>query len=128
MATRNSKPRIIKLSCDVTIKEILCTAIREYAYAAYPVGGSECAQTARYTLLELAADIDAGISDTSETVVISKRPKAMVRAALEYYFNRADASQGSVSVQQRILFDSLLQEQQVTCVQLEAAREADAHS
>ncbi len=128
MATRNRKPRTIRLSCDVTVKDILCTAIREYAYAVYPVGGSECAQTARYTLLELASDIDAAITGDSETAEISRRPKAMVRAALEYYFDRADAAQGSVSVQQRILFDNLLQEQPVTHTQLEAARAADGCS
>ena len=58
----------IKLCCDVTVRDVLCTAIREYAHAAYPEGGSECAQVARYTLLELAADIDAGITDDGETV------------------------------------------------------------
>lgn len=119
--------RKISLSCDVTVKNILCTAIREYAYAAYPEGGSECAQVARYTLLELAADIDAGISGDNETVEVSKRPRAMVQAALEYYFNRADEAHGSDSRQQRVLFNSLLQEQQVTRTDLEAARKADSH-
>jgi hypothetical protein len=52
----------IKLCCDVTVRDVLCTAIREYAHAAYPEGGSECAQVARYTLLELAAEIVAGIT------------------------------------------------------------------
>jgi len=117
--------RKINLSCDVTVKNILCTAIREYAYAAYPEGGSECAQVARYTLLELAADIDTGISGDNETVEVSKRPRAMVKAALEYYFSRADEAQGSDSRQQRTLFNSLLQEQQVTRSDLEAARKAD---
>lgn len=119
--------RKISLSCDVTVKNILCTAIREYAYAAYPEGGSECAQVARYTLLELAADIDAGISGDNETVEVSKRPRAMVQAALEYYFNRADEAHGSDSRQQRVLFNNLLQEQQVTRTDLEAARKADSH-
>ena len=82
---------------------------------------------ARYTLLELAADIDAGISGDNETVEVSKRPRAMVQAALEYYFNRADAAHGSDSRQQRALFNSLLQEQQVTRSDLEAARKADSH-
>jgi hypothetical protein len=117
----------IKLCCDVTVRDVLCTAIREYAHAAYPEGGSECAQVARYTLLELAADIDAGITDDNETVEVSKRPRAMVKAALEYYFNRADAAQGLTSSHQRALFDGLLQEQKVTCSDLEAAMAADSH-
>ena len=117
----------IKLCCDVTVRDVLCTAIREYAHAAYPEGGSECAQVARYTLLELAADIDAGITDDNETVEVSKRPRAMVKAALEYYFNRADEVQGLTSSHQRALFDGLLQEQKVACSDLEAAVAADSH-
>ena len=81
---------------------------------------------ARYTLLELAADIDAGITANNETVEVSKRPRAMVKAALEYYFNRADEAQGSGSAQQRALFESLLQEQKVSRSDLEAARVADS--
>lgn len=127
MAARQIKPRKINLSCDVIVKDILCTAIREYAQAAYPEGGSECAQVARYTLLELAADIDAGITANHETVKVSKRPRAMVKAALEFYFNRADETQGSGSAQQRTLFESLLQEQKVTRSDLEAAAAADSH-
>lgn len=128
MAARPIKPRRIKLSCDVTVKDVLCAAIREYAHAAYPEGGSECAQVARYTLLELAADIDAGITAGNETVEVSKRPMAMVKAALEYYFNRADAAQGTGSTQQRALFDSLLQEQRVSRSDLDAAMAADRHA
>lgn len=81
---------------------------------------------ARYTLLELAADIDAGITGNSETVEVSKRPRAMVKAALEYYFNRADEIQGAGSIHQRALFDSLLQEQRVIRSDLEAAMAADS--
>ena len=109
----------------MTVRDILCTAIREYAHAAYPEGGSECAQVARYTLLELAADIDAGIDGNNETVEVSKRPRAMVKAALEYYFNRADEAQGSESVHQRALFDSLLQGRKVVSSDLDAAVVAD---
>ena len=125
MAPRPIKPRRIKLCCDVVVRDILCIAIREYAHAAYPEGGSECAQLARYTLLELAAEIDAGITGDNNTVEISKRPRAMVKAALEYYFNRADDAQGSGSIRQRALFERLLQEQQVTRSDLEAAMLAD---
>jgi hypothetical protein len=127
VAARKIKPGKIKLCCDVVIKDILCTAIREYAHAAYPEGGSECAQVARYTLLELAADIDAGITGAGDTVEVSKRPRAMVKAALEYYFNRADEAQASGSKRQRVLFDNLLREQPVTHADLEAAMVADDH-
>lgn len=113
--------RKIVLHCDVTVSDIVCTAIRDYAHAAYPEGGSECAQVARYTLLELAADIDAGITEQSQAVEISKRPRAMVKAAFEYYFNRMDEARGGTSVHQRQLFAGLLEQKTVTLSELQAA-------
>ena len=115
----------IKLYCDPDVRNILCTAIREYAHAAYPVGGTECAQLARYTLLELAAEIEAGITGENESIEVSKRPRAMVRAALEYYFNCRDETQGLTSTHQRALFERLLQEQAVMRSDLEVALAAD---
>lgn len=115
----------IQLCCDPDVRDILCTAIREYAHAAYPVGGTECAQVARYTLLELAAEIEAGITGENELIEVSKRPRVMVRAALEYYFNRSDETRDLTSVHQRALFDSLLRGQAVKRSDLELALAAD---
>jgi len=117
--------RKITLHCDVTVRDVACAAIRDYAHAAYPDGGSECAQVARYTLLELATDIEAGITEHSETVEISKRPRAMVKAAIEYYFNRMDEARGRVSTHQRRLFVELLEEKTVTSSDLQAAAAKD---
>ncbi len=118
----------LTLACDGVIGAILCTAIREYAHAAYPPGGSDCAQVARYTLLELANQIEAGSAGAAGVVEISRRPRAMIRAALQYHFDRADAEHDAVSVQQRALFDELLREVPVTRERLEAALAADRAS
>lgn len=117
--------RKITLYCDIHVRDILCAAIRDYAYAAYPEGGSECAQVARYTLLELADQIDTGIRGDCLSVEISRRPCAMLKAAIEYHFDRQDAEQGSISVQQRKLLQGLLQGQPVTGLDLEAAVATD---
>jgi len=117
--------RKISLHCDIAVKDVACAAIRDYAHAAYPEGGSECAQVARYTLLELAADIDAGITAHSEMVEISKRPRAMLKAAFEYYFNRMDEARGAISTHQRRLFVELLEEKTITTSDLQAAAAAD---
>ena len=117
--------RKIILHCDIPVRDILCAAIRDYAHAAYPEGGSECAQVARYTLLELVDQVAAGISGESHNVEISKRPRAMLKAAIEYHFDRQDAALGSSSVHQRELFQGLLQEQPATAPDLEAAVAAD---
>jgi hypothetical protein len=118
-------PATITLQCDVTAKAILCRAIREYAHAAYPEGGSDCAQVARYTLLELAQQIDDGITPDNQRVVISRRPRAMVKAAIEYFYDRQDAASGSGSARQRELMKGMLRGGVVTGEELAAAVAAD---
>jgi len=115
----------ITLACDGVVGDILCRAVREYARAAYPAGGSDCAQVARYTLLELARQIEAGIGSELSTLEISKRPRAMIRAAVQYYFDRADAQCETGSRHRRALFDELLREKPVTRERLETAAVAD---
>jgi len=107
------------------VRDILCRAIRDYACAAYPPGGSDCAQVARYTLLELADRIETGIAGDRVTVEISKRPRAMIKAAVQYHFDRTDAEHGTGSVRQRALFAELLREIPVTRDRLAAAVAAD---
>jgi hypothetical protein len=115
----------ITLHCDEPVRDILCTAIRDYAVAAYPPGGSECAQVARYTLLELADQINDGIGPESGSVEISKRPRAMVKAAIQYYFDRVDAETGTGSVHRRELFLQLLCSTPASVVDLEKAAADD---
>ena len=117
----------LNLTCDGAVRDILCGAIRDYACAAYPEGGSDCAQVARYTLLELAGQIEAGIGSELSTLAISRRPRAMIRAAVQYHYDRVDAqhTDGSLSLHQRALFESLLREIPVTRDSLEAAVVAD---
>ncbi|MDH3980584.1 MAG: hypothetical protein OEU91_08740 [Gammaproteobacteria bacterium] len=116
----------INLQCDTAVRDILCTAIRDYAHAAYPAGGSDCAQVARYTLLDLAREIEEGIREDGGSVLISRRPRAMIKAALEYYFDRLDQAQQDTSTHRRKLMAGLLKEQAVSRVELDAAQAADA--
>jgi hypothetical protein len=115
----------LTLRCDEPVRDILCLAIRDYAIAAYPPGGSDCAQVARYTLLELAGQIEAAITASCHVVEISRRPRAMVRAALEYHFDRDDAEHGTGSAHRRALFGELLREVPVDRERLAAALAAD---
>ena len=118
-------PATITLQCDLAVKEILCRAIREYAHAAYPEGGSDCAQVARYTLLELAQQIEDGITPDNQCVAISRRPRAMVKAAIEYFYDRQDAAAGTCSARQRDLMTGMLRGGVVTRDELAAALAAD---
>ena len=117
--------RTLVLQCDNSIREILSRAITEFAHAAYPEGGSECAQVARYTLLNVAADIDAAIESDAGEVTISRRIRPNVKAALDYHFDLIDAASGHGSVAQRALFAGLLKGEAVTLADLDTARAAD---
>lgn len=117
--------RLLTLRCDVVVKDLLCRAIREYAVAAYPEGGSECAQVARYTLLEAASAIEAAISADHGEAVISRRLRTSLQAALAYHFDRQDAASGTGSVRERALIAGLLAGEPLYRAAFEAAVAAD---
>jgi hypothetical protein len=117
--------KTLSLNCDVAVRDILCTAIREYAWAVYPEGGSECAQVARYTLLQAADSIEAGISESNAEVQVRRRLRTNLKAALEYYFDRLEAQTGRSSLQQRERFAELLNGSPLLADDLDTARQAD---
>jgi hypothetical protein len=117
--------RTLILHCDNSVREILSRAVREFAHAAYPEGGSECAQVARYTLLNVAADLDAAIEANAGEVHLSRRIRPNLKAALEYHFDLQDAASGHGTAMQRELFAGLLKGEAVNVTDLEAARAAD---
>jgi len=117
--------KTFSLHCDAAVKGIVTAALREYAHAAYPEGGSECAQVARYTLLQAADTVEAGIRNEAGEVRLSRRLRTQLKAALEYYFDRHDKQTASASVQQRIRFTELLKGSPLYASDLDAARLAD---
>ena len=120
--------RILTLHCDVVIKDLLCRAIREYAHAAYPEGGSDCAQVARYTLLEAASAVDAAITADRAEAVISRRLRTTLRAAIDFHFDRQDATSDTGSVHQRAMFAGLLAGKPLSRATLDIAMAADGGS
>jgi hypothetical protein len=120
--------RILTFHCDVAIKDLLCRAIREYAHAAYPEGGSDCAQVARYTLLEAASAVDAAITADHAEAVISRRLRTTLRAAIDFHFDRQDAASGTGSVHQRAMFAGLLAGEPLSRAALDIAMAADGGS
>jgi hypothetical protein len=117
--------RTFSLHCDVAVKDIVTAALREYAYAAYPEGGSECAQVARYTLLQAVDTIEAGIRNEAGEVQLSRRLRTQLKAALDYHFDRHDVQSGASSLQQRACFAELLKGSPLSIADLNAAQMAD---
>ncbi|MGD8925629.1 MAG: hypothetical protein PVG20_02185 [Thioalkalispiraceae bacterium] len=63
----------------------LTEAIRKYADAAYPPGASECAQSARAGLLDTAQTILEQLDNNPQEIIISRRIKSHIKAAIQYY-------------------------------------------
>jgi hypothetical protein len=64
----------------------LAEALTAYAYAAFPPGGSECAQVSRETLLESARQI-AGQAATAAGAQLRRRQRKVFKSALQWYFS-----------------------------------------
>ena len=89
------KPRRYEVECGAADAARLAEAIRAYAQAAYPPGGSECAQVARETLFDTANECAA---HPGGLLVLNKRQLPMLRSALHWWFGedgRADTDDGS---------------------------------
>lgn len=80
--------KTISMTGPVPALQAMSIAIQGYADAAYPLGGSDCAQTARAGLLDTAEKIDqqVGRGQTGNVqVTISRRIKSHIKAAIQYY-------------------------------------------
>jgi len=81
---RNVKRKAVFIRCDRSTARALGMAIRAYAEAAYPGGGSECAQVARAALLDAAADCE--LHDGGD-LALRRRQLALLRACVRWYFS-----------------------------------------
>jgi len=63
----------------------LAEAIEVYAHAAYPIGGSDCAQVSREALLDSAKAFSS--LETYGFVQVRKRQRRPLKAAVDRYFS-----------------------------------------
>lgn len=80
--------KTLEIHADSALCGQLASALRFYAGAAYPPGGSECGQSAREALLNVAIQLEAA---GGESVQISRRIKPRLKAAIEYYAEQNEA-------------------------------------
>jgi hypothetical protein len=87
MTTRKT----IRIPCDPETARAFAEAIRCYAEAAYPPGGSECAQVAHEALQDSARAIAAAHRVRGvDTIEFPRRQRAMLKAALDWYLEQAE--------------------------------------
>ena len=78
------------INCSEDAKQQLCAAIRMYAEAAYPPGGSECAQVARETLMDAANSIEQQYAEHAQAE-ISGRLRSQLKLATEFFAEMAES-------------------------------------
>ena len=78
--------KTLRIECPAALQEILCVAIREYAGAAYPPGGSDCGQVAKQALMDAAGKLETDfVASDGVYAELSRRLRAHVKAACKYY-------------------------------------------
>jgi len=83
------RSKTVQIRCGAGVAHGLGTAIRTYAHAAYPPGGSACAQVAREALLDVARQCDA---HRGGSLTLRKRMLPQLRAAVRWWLSTADPS------------------------------------
>ncbi len=78
------KQRVVDIDCDAASARELGRVLRAYASAAYPPGGSECAQVAHSTLLDTAAACE---QHTGGALSLRRRQLPMLRAAVRWWLS-----------------------------------------
>ncbi len=74
--------RVVTLDCPPEQAARLAEALRAYVDAAYPPGGSPCAQVARETLLDTARQL----ATDDGPATIPRRQRHLLRAAIAWYW------------------------------------------
>jgi hypothetical protein len=78
--------KTIRIECPPVLQKILCEAIREYADAAYPPGGSECGQVVRQALMDAAEKLETDFAvNNGDYAELSRRLRTHLKAASQFY-------------------------------------------
>jgi hypothetical protein len=83
------------------LRQQLVEALLFYTDAAYPPGGAECGQVARVSLTDTANALQGEPDVDTGGVEISRRIRAMLKTAINYYVDSFEAAEGCVCALQR---------------------------
>ncbi len=97
-----------RVPCRPDTCALLCTAIRQYAEAAFPLGGSECAQASRDELNRLAERLARQQAD-SGTIELAGRQRGMLRGVVKSYFAQLSDDPADLTQTQKKTLLALLQ-------------------
>ena len=87
------------LTLDTETAGQIALSIYAYAEAAYPAGGSECAQATNQTLKELAFNINRS---SEKALVLKKRQLPLIKAAIRWYYSEEAQPEPGIDPEQLI--------------------------
>lgn len=96
--------KVKPLSLDETTADAIATAVFVYADAAYPAGGSECAQASNQSLKQLA---DAIRNSSHIPFSYKKRQRPMLKAAIQWFYSADNPIEHDASIKPETLIDKL---------------------
>ena len=96
MKVKNLRP----LKLDGETAGQIAKAVYIYADAAYPPGGSECAQATNQALKELAGRISRS---TDQAFILKKRQLPLIKAAIRWYYSEDVQPEPGVDPEKLIL-------------------------
>jgi hypothetical protein len=98
--------KVKSLSLDEATAVAIATAVFVYADAAYPPGGSECAQASNQSLKQLANAIH---NSSRIPFSFKKRQRPMLKAAIRWFYSADNPLEHDASIQGETLIEKLLE-------------------
>jgi hypothetical protein len=96
--------KTFQLRCTSEQAEELASALETFALAAYPPGGSECAQVASETLRDSARLIRENATDAAGAE-LRRRQRALLKSGITWYFSLDGAGDPQRQQEMLALFD-----------------------
>ncbi len=84
------KKKQFQFPCDNDACSHLAKVLSTYVYAAFPIGGSECAQATRESLLDMAKRL---ADCKTDKFGINARQRPMLKSAINWYFSEVETDE-----------------------------------
>jgi hypothetical protein len=84
------RKRTFLFKCTDNLCSHLASIVQHYAQAAFPIGGSECAQVSHEALLNIAQNL---VHAPADHLAISIHQRAILRSAVMWYFTEVEQNE-----------------------------------
>jgi len=118
-------PRYIEINCNEEMKNIICTALRNFAVIAYPkTENSECNLVASDALLNAAKEFEENHTKTGKGI-INRRLRMMLKTAIEAHYKILSELENTNTSHQCAIILKLCNGEEVYPQQLRDAEQLD---